>query len=52
MKSKNNSNKKMKISKGYRKFIRCEKSRIRKEVIDPKEQEKLIEELYSQLSAK
>ena len=35
-----------KISKGFRKFIRLEKARIRREVLDTKEQERLIEKLY------
>ena len=37
---------KKKLPKSSRKFIRREKSRIRREVLDLKEQEKLIEELY------
>jgi len=35
-----------KLSKSIRKFIREEKARIRREVLDLKEQEKLINELY------
>jgi hypothetical protein len=35
-----------KLSKSIRKFIRREKSRIRREVLDSKGQEKLINELY------
>jgi len=34
------------LPKGLRKFIRKEKSRIRREVLGLKEQEKLIDELY------
>jgi molybdopterin converting factor small subunit len=34
------------LPKSVRKFIRKEKARIRKEVLDKKEQEKLIQELY------
>ena len=33
-----------------RKFIRKEKARIRREVLDSKEQEKLISQLYQKLS--
>jgi hypothetical protein len=35
-----------KLSKSTRKFIREEKARIRRKVLDLKEQEKLIKELY------
>jgi len=35
-----------KLSKSIRKFIREEKAQIRREVLDLKEQEKLINELY------
>lgn len=35
-----------KLSKSIRKFIREEKARIRRKVLDLKEQEKLISELY------
>ena len=35
-----------KLPKSLRKFIRKEKARIRREVLDVKEQEKLINELY------
>jgi len=34
------------LPKSLRKFIRREKARIRREVLDLKEQEKLIQELY------
>lgn len=37
---------KRKLSKGLRKFIRKEKARIRREVLDTKEQKRLIDELY------
>ena len=35
-----------KLSKSSRKHIRKEKARIRREVFGPKEQEKLIKQLY------
>ena len=35
-----------KLSKSLRKYIRKEKARIRREVLDIKEQEKLIDGLY------
>jgi len=38
--------KEKKLPKSLRKFIRREKARIRREVLDLKEQEKLISELY------
>lgn len=38
--------KKKKLPKSLRKFIRREKARIRREVLDLKEQEKLIKEIY------
>ena len=34
------------LPKSLRKYIRQEKSRIRREVLDSKKQEKLLEELY------
>lgn len=37
---------KKRLPKSLRKFIRCEKARIRREVLDLKEQEKLINEIY------
>lgn len=37
---------KRKLPKSVRKFIRREKARIRQEVLDLKEQEKQIQELY------
>ncbi len=40
---------KKKLPKGLRKFIRKEKARIRREVLDLKEQEKKIEELYQKV---
>ncbi len=38
------------ISKSFRKFIRKEKARIRREILDVKKQEELIAELYQKLS--
>jgi hypothetical protein len=38
---------KKKLPKSLRKFIRREKARIHREILDLKEQKKLIEELYS-----
>ena len=38
-----------KLSKSARKFIREEKSRIRRKVLDSKEQKKLINELYQKI---
>jgi len=37
------------LPKSVRKFIRREKSRIRREVLDLKEQERLIQQLYEKL---
>jgi hypothetical protein len=37
---------KKKMPKSLRKYIRREKARIRREVLDIKEQERLIQELY------
>ena len=37
------------IPKSVRKYIRQEKARIRREVLNVKEQEKLIKELYQKL---
>lgn len=37
---------KKRLPKSLRKFIRQEKARIRREVLDLKEQEKLINEIY------
>lgn len=36
----------VKLPKSIRKFIRKEKARIRREILDLKEQERLIQELY------
>lgn len=44
--------KKILISKGYKKYIRAEKSKIRKEILDPIKADKKIKELYSQFSEK
>jgi len=41
---------KRKLPKSLRKYIRQEKARIRREVLDIKEQEKLINELYQKPS--
>jgi len=38
-----------KLPKSLRKYIRKEKARIRREVLDLKEQEQLISELYKKL---
>ena len=38
------------MPKSLRKFIRKEKARIRREVLDIKEQEKLINQLYEKIS--
>ncbi|MBZ9578022.1 hypothetical protein KJA13_03210 [Patescibacteria group bacterium] len=43
---------KKRMPKSLRKFIRKEKARIRREVLDMKEQEKLISELYQRLTKK
>ena len=37
-----------KLPKSIRKYIRKEKARIRREILDFKEQKRLIEELYKQ----
>jgi hypothetical protein len=42
----------LKMPKSLRKYIRQEKARIRREVLDIKEQEKLILELYQKLFKK
>lgn len=39
-----------KLPRSIRKFIRREKARIRREVLDLKEQEKLINELYQKFA--
>lgn len=39
-----------KLSKSTRKFVRLEKARIRREVLDLKEQERLVNELYQKIS--
>ena len=43
---------KKKLPKGLRKYIRKEKARIRREVLNLKEQEKLIQELYQKIFKK
>jgi len=40
---------KKRMPKSFRKFIRKEKARIRREVLDIKEQEKLIDKLYEKV---
>ena len=44
--------KKKRMPKSIRKFIRKEKARIRREVLDIKEQKKLISELYQKFQRK
>lgn len=39
----------LKLPKSLRKFLRKEKARIRSQVLDPKEQEKLISQLYEKI---
>jgi len=39
-----------KLPRSIRKFIRKEKARIRREVLDLKEQEKLIKEIYQRFA--
>lgn len=36
-----------KLPNSTRKFIRSEKARIRREILDPKKQEELIKEIYN-----
>jgi len=43
---KKNSQKHKRLATGVRKFIRNEKARLRKEISDPKEQDKLIKKLH------
>ena len=43
---------KKKLPSSIRKFIRKEKSRIRREILDIKEQEELISELYQKVIKK
>lgn len=38
------------LSKGIRKYIRAQKARIRREVLDIEEQGKLIKELYQKFA--
>ena len=38
------------LPKGLRKFIRREKARIRREALDMKEQEKLINDIYQRFT--
>ena len=39
----------IRLPKSIRKYIRKEKARIRKEILDLKEQERLIQELYQKI---
>ena len=41
---------KKKLPKSMRKFIRREKARIRREVLDLKEQERLVKEIYQRFT--
>lgn len=43
---------KKKFPKSIRKYIRKEKARIRREILDLEKQEKLIQELYQKLHKK
>jgi len=43
--------KKRRLPKSLRKFIRQEKARIRREVLDIKEQERLIQQLYQKIAS-
>lgn len=43
---------KIRLSKGLRKYIRKEKARIRREILDVEEQKKLIDEIYKQFAPK
>ena len=40
-------NTRQKISRGYKRFIRSEKARIKREVFDVDEQKRLTKELYA-----
>ena len=42
---------KKKLSRGFRKYIRREKARIRREVLDLKLQEKMIQDLYQKFGS-
>lgn len=44
--------KEKRLPKSIRKYIRLEKARIRRQFLDSKEQEKLISELYKNISKK
>ena len=43
---------KKRLPRSQRKYIRQEKARIRREVLDLKKQERLIQELYKKILAK
>lgn len=38
--------KKKKLSRGYRKYVRVQKAKIRREVLDLQKQKELIDKLY------
>lgn len=40
------------ISRGYKRYLRKEKARIRQEILNIEEQEELIAELYQSISPK
>ena len=44
--------KRKRLTKSIRKFIRSEKARIRREVLDSKKQEELIRQLYEKVLVK
>jgi len=44
--------KRKRLSKSTRKFIRSEKARIRREILDCKKQEEMIQQLYKRFSKK
>jgi len=44
--------KRKRLPKSTRKFIRLEKARIRREILDLKEQEKQIQQLYQKIKKK
>lgn len=41
---------KLKISKGFRKFLRKKKAEIRRQILDIAEQEKMIKQLYENIA--
>lgn len=44
--------KKLQISKGFRKYLRREKARLRREVFDIEEQKRMIAEIYANISSR